>query len=161
MGQWGLYIVCPRYLFQPIRWQFKLNSPWKWVTSEPSFLGDICNLCSRFIGYLCHLKPTCGSIDHCEAPKFKQVFNFSRDRVWAHEVYTKRVPGVCFILFRWQLAIFLISCFRSLACWALLTQFMDCFTKAFTVEMLTESMLYVSLSMLIDHLVIPIYSFLL
>ena len=43
----------------------KHNSLWKWVTSEPSFLGDICNSCSRFIGYLYHLKPACGRIYHC------------------------------------------------------------------------------------------------
>ena len=43
----------------------KHNSVWKWLTSEPSFLGYICNFCSRFIGYLCHLEPACGRIDHC------------------------------------------------------------------------------------------------
>ena len=32
-------------------------------------------------------------------------------------------------LFGWQLAIFLISCFFSLACWELLTHVMDYFSK--------------------------------
>ena len=54
----------------------KQNSLWKWVMSKPSFLVNICNFCSRFIEYLCHLEPACGRIDHCEAPQFKRVFPF-------------------------------------------------------------------------------------
>ena len=54
----------------------KHNSLWKWVTSEPIFLGDICNFCSRLIRYLCHLEPACGRINHCKAPQFKRGFPF-------------------------------------------------------------------------------------
>ena len=89
----------------------KHNSLWKWVTSEPSFLSNICNLCSRFIGYLCHLKPACGRMDHCKATRFKRFFPFSRDRIWSNKVYTYCVPGICFSVFRWQFAIFLIRFF--------------------------------------------------
>ena len=41
----------------------KHDSLWKWVMSKPSFLGDICNLCSHFIGYCAILNhPLAGSI---------------------------------------------------------------------------------------------------
>ena len=41
----------------------KHNSLLKWVTSEPSFLGDICNFCSRLLG-ICAIsnQPGAGSI---------------------------------------------------------------------------------------------------
>ena len=112
----------------------KHNSLWKWVTSEPSFLGDICDFCSFFIGYLCHLEPSCGRIDHCKTPHFKRVCSFPRDHLWTNEVYTQRVPRISFSLFRWQFAIFLISLFFSLACWAFITHVVDCCTKAFPVK---------------------------
>ena len=135
----------------------KHNSLWKWIMSKPSFLGNICNFCSRFIVYLCHLGPACGRIDYCEAPQFERIFYFPRDFLWANEVYTYRVPGIGFSLFGWQLAIFLISCFGSLACWSLLTNVVDCCMKTFPVEMFTESMLCASLSLMTEHLMIPIY----
>ena len=73
-------------------------------------------------------------------------FFFPWDCVWSNEVYTYYVPGVVFIMFGWKLAIFLISCFGSLACWELLTHVVDCGVKAFPVKMLTYSILCVGLS---------------
>ena len=100
-------------------------------------------------------------IDHFEAPKFKRIFPFPRDRVQENEVYTQRVPGICFILFRCQLATFMISCFCSLACWAFLTHVVDCCANDFPIKMLTEGVFCLGLPLIIEHLMIPIYSFLL
>ena len=84
-----------------------------------------------------------------------------RDFVWANEVYTERVIGIGFSMFGWQLAIFLIICFGSLEFWELLIYVVDCCVKVFPVEMLTDSMFCTSLSRMADHLVIPIYSYIL
>ena len=62
----------------------KHNSLWKWVTSKPIFLGNICNFCSRFIWHLCHIELVYGRIDNCEAPKFERFF-FPRD--WFQPVW--------------------------------------------------------------------------
>ena len=109
---------------------------WKWVRSKPSFLGNICKLCILYIGYLCHLEPAFGRINHCGAPQFERIPSFLRDCAWANEVYTKRFPGICFSLFWCHVAIFLIGSFCPFACWALLTHVLDCCVKSFSFKLL-------------------------
>ena len=77
----------------------KHNSMWKWVTSKSSFsvisaisvdvLLGICVIWNQLVAGLIIVR-------HHNL----SVFYFQRYRVWANEVYTYRVPGICFSLFR-------------------------------------------------------------